>query len=415
VTPRVLRADARQLPLPDASVDLVVTSPPYYGLRSYTDGGQPYTGQIGSEDGWQEWLGALLDATREWVRVLKPEGSIFVNLGDKYSGAQAQHHSGVSNRYADSASFWRRTNPKATGIAAKSLMLLPERYRIACLDHGLVLVGQVIVWSKINCLPESVRDRAHRSHEDWVHLTRQAHYYAAVDEIREPHTGGSHVGRKDGMPPPGGKLERLVATGDHGGNYAGTNRALFHPIGKIPDSVWEIPSEPLRVPSHVGVEHFAAFPTEWPRRLILGWSPPGICVECGRGRRPVTNVTTVEDRKGRRQRIVDYSLDAAHGPDGRGGQRWRQSVEVTGYRCGCEKPTAPTRPAVVLDPFGGTGTTALVADTLGRIGISVDRSHDYCRLARWRIADLGERAHALRVGKPPVQVDGQRELFEALP
>jgi site-specific DNA-methyltransferase (cytosine-N4-specific) len=110
VTALVVRADARALPLPDESVDLIVTSPPYYGLRSYTDGGQHYAGQIGCEEHWQEWLAALLDATREWVRVLKPQGSIFVDLGDKYSGAQAQHYSGVSNRSTDSASFWRRTN-----------------------------------------------------------------------------------------------------------------------------------------------------------------------------------------------------------------------------------------------------------------------------------------------------------------
>jgi hypothetical protein len=74
----------------------------------------------------------------------------------------------------------------------------------------------------------------------------------------------------------------------------------------------------------------------------------------------------------------------------------------------------PTRPAVVLDPFGGTGTTALVADVLGRTGISVDRSADYCRLARWRTTDPGERARALGVPKPPPVPDGQGDLFKDL-
>ena len=64
--------------------------------------------------------------------------------------------------------------------------------------------------------------------------------------------------------------------------------ATCNPLGKLPGSVWEIPSQPLTVPAHLGVDHFAAFPMELPRRVILGWSPPGICTECGEGRRPVS-------------------------------------------------------------------------------------------------------------------------------
>src|SRR5690606_9937342 len=90
------------------------------------------------------------------------------------------------------------------------------------------------------------------------------------------------------------------------------------------------------------------------------------------------------DRPGRVQgRAVDALL-GGHGPDGRAGSRYATVVDITGYACACPEPTAPTRPAVVLDPFGGTGTTALVAHALGRHGISVDRSADYCRLAQWR-------------------------------
>ena len=81
----VLRGDAACLPLPDGSVDLIVTSPPYFGLRSYTDGGEHYDGQIGSEATPREYIAALLACTREWVRVLKPSGSLFVNLGDSYA------------------------------------------------------------------------------------------------------------------------------------------------------------------------------------------------------------------------------------------------------------------------------------------------------------------------------------------
>ena len=82
-TVTILRANALALPIADASVDLVVTSPPYFGLRSYQDGGKHYKGQIGSEATPTEFVDALIAATREMVRVLKPSGSIWVNLGDK--------------------------------------------------------------------------------------------------------------------------------------------------------------------------------------------------------------------------------------------------------------------------------------------------------------------------------------------
>ena len=85
---------------------------------------------------------------------------------------------------------------------------------------------------------------------------------------------------------------------------------------------------------------------------------------------------------------------------------------ITGYACACPQPDAPTRPAVVLDPFGGTGTTALVAAAYGRTGISVDMSGDYSRLARWRTTDPGERAKAMMVAKPPPVPDGQGSLFD---
>src|SRR5215211_6186327 len=90
----ILQSNALALPLPDASVDLVCTSPPYFGLRSYQDGGVHYEGQIGSEATPAEFLDALLAATREMMRVLKPSGSIFVNLGDKYAGSRMDGSSG---------------------------------------------------------------------------------------------------------------------------------------------------------------------------------------------------------------------------------------------------------------------------------------------------------------------------------
>jgi DNA modification methylase len=115
-----------------------------------------------------------------------------------------------------------------------------------------------------------------------------------------------------------------------------------NPLGKLPGSVWTVPTEPLKVPDHLGVDHFAAFPTEWPKRIIQGWSP-----ESG----------------------------------------------------------------TVLDPFGGTGTTAMVAKALGRNGVSVDMSADYCRLAEWRTNDRNQLAKVLGVAKVDAADPDQLDLF----
>jgi DNA modification methylase len=495
----VIRGNALNLPLADSSVDLIVTSPPYFGLRSYTDGGEHYAGQIGSEATPAEFVDALIAATREMVRVLKPSGSIFVNLGDKYAGGGGNypgtgdglpHGSRLSGTY-------RKSGRTPAGMTAKSLMGIPWRYTLRCIDDlGLILRAEVI-WSKPNGLPESVTDRVRRSHEQWFHFVTQPRYFSAVDEIREEHTGPppSHFGRitKNQWKDDPAGLARTK-----GVIPVGTTRE-YNPLGKLPGSVWTIPTQPLKVPPELGVDHFAAFPMEWPRRIIQGWSPAGICTGCGEGRRPVRGYdrepeyTEVEDRRINERVMVEWcrtfagwcdskdirrkELDAAAGTSDMGGWwasrlahrcavptkeqyarlaaawpdipehpgpdlwepftrrvawsfgisaegaavqgRHRHNMEptklsttITGYACACPEPSAPTRPAVILDPFGGTGTTALVAKALGRIGISVDLSQDYCRLAQWRTTDPGQLADALQIEKPDVIPDDQLSLLD---
>jgi DNA modification methylase len=408
----VLRGDARSLPLPDASVDLIVTSPPYFGLRSYTDGGEHYEGQIGSEATPAEFIAALIDCTREWVRVLKPSGSIFVNLGDKYSGGgSGENGTGKSSLNGHGGEGTQRDRVKlgrskpVPGALPKSLLGLPWRYAIAATDQLGLILRRDIIWSKPNGLPESVTDRCRSSHEYLFHLVKQPRYYAAVDEIREPHA-----------PPGGGR--GAVQNGTRvqvpsGGRNAGISgiRPEPNPLGKLPGSVWDIPSQPLTVPAALGIDHFAAFPMELPRRCILGWSPPGVCTGCGEGRRPVVDKQLVGGHLAPNARDYRRAANTANG-----GVHWdviegRTEATITGYACACPQPDAPTRPAAVLDPFGGTGTTATVASVLGRTGITVDRSADYCRLAKWRTQDPGERCRVIGAPKPPPVAEGQAALF----
>lgn len=404
MTATILRGDARALPLADASVDLVVTSPPYWALRSYTDGGEHYDGQIGAEPGPAAYIDSLIDCTREWMRVLKPGGSIWVNLGDSYSGQPPGRQGATGQRATRSSANvpHKARRERADTAPGKSLRLLPERYRIACVDQLCLIARAVVIWSKPNGLPESVTDRVRRSHEDWVHLVKQPRYFAAVDAIREPSEERRGLvswadRRVAGHPPRYG--EQVISTGPG---------MLGHPLGKLPGSVREVATQPLKVPAELGVDHFAAFPMEWPRWIISGWSPAGICTACGEGRRPVK----VTEKYLHRPSGAKY-LDNPGGTEvwGNKTSNIRSVHEVIGEACACPEPSAPTRPAVVLDPFGGTGTTALVAHALGRHGISVDMSADYCRLAAWRTTDPGQLAAALQVEKPPTEQVGQLDLF----
>lgn len=406
-TATILRGNALDLPLDDGTVDLIVTSPPYFGLRSYQDGGEHYAGQIGAEATPAEFVDALIAATAEMVRVLKPSGSIWVNLGDKYAGGGGQWEKDdrpdPHKRRAASGKI--ATGGNTYGLRAKSLIGIPWRYAIRCIDElGLILRAEVI-WSKPNGLPESVTDRVRRSHEQWFHFTLEPRYYSAVDEVREAHKPGqsqsalsfNREGR--GTAPGQSMAPHRVGRDDQG----------LNPLGKLPGSVWTIPTQPLRVPDHLGVDHFAAFPMEWPRRIIRGWSPEHVCTACGEGRRPV-----VESWLGVKERDTPEYGAGNHG-SGRSTLGSRGSgARILGYACACPDTTAPTTPAVVLDPFGGTGTTALVAKALGRNGISVDMSADYCRLATWRINDEGELARAMQVEKPREQIAGQSSLLDLL-
>lgn len=327
---RLIRANALDLPLEDGSVDLVVTSPPYFALRSYQDGGEHYDGQIGAEATPGEFIDALIAATSEMVRVLKPSGSIFVNLGDKYagstgsSGSPSQLQGGTSFRDGQQV----RRVPRTT-VRPKSLIGIPWRYALRCIDDlGLILRAEII-WAKPNGLPESVTDRVSRKHEQWFHFTVSERYYSNIDAIREKYKPSSvaHFAKY-------GEASRRYRNLYDSMRCDGTQgMKQGHALGKVPGSHWNIPTEPLRVDPALGVDHFAAFPTEWPRLLILGWSPPG---------------------------------------------------------------------GTVLDPFGGTGTTAAVAKALGRHGISVDLSADYLRLADWRCNGAGYDKVVQKVlGKKP--------------
>lgn len=235
----VLTGDAKTVldTLLPESVDAVVTSPPYFRLRDYDA-----AGQLGREQTVEEWVASLRAVCRSIARVLKPHGSLWLNVGDTYS-----------------------RNLRA-GAPPKSLLLGPERLLLALARDGWIVRSKAI-YSKRNPLPESVRDRLSRTWEPVYLLTRSPRAYFDLDAIRVPHQGRTRAACEPNRRYQGGNsgLTALKARGSYG-----------HALGKNPGDVWRVAKSSYRG------AHFATFPEHGPllERPILATVPERICVQC---------------------------------------------------------------------------------------------------------------------------------------
>jgi DNA modification methylase len=260
--------------LPDASVDCVVTSPPYWGLRDYG-----VAGQYGREDTLDAYVERLRAVFAEVRRVLKPSGTVWLNLGDSYStrpSGPPGRTSRLSRITAEQAKAGR-----AAVIAHKNLLGVPWRVALALQDDGWILRSEII-WHKPNGMPESVRDRPARKHEHLFLLTKNPRYYFDLDAIRRPYTGDRPIRRRarqggtrpnaitTAWPPPKHAHAQAVPPGHvpQTTNRHGRHRHV-HVNGANPGTVWSLPTRPSQ---H---HHYAAFPLDIPLRAIAAGCPPG--------------------------------------------------------------------------------------------------------------------------------------------
>ncbi len=259
----LVRGDALRIPLRDESVDLIVTSPPYWSQRDYGT-----EQQIGMEDSPEEFIDALLAVTEECARVLTPTGNMFVNLGDTYAGS-----GGAGGDYKDGGRRhgqprWEGSGRRNVAVRRKSLIGMPWRYALGCIDRlGLVLRAEII-WAKPQGEYGRVSGRVRRSHEQVFHITRHPDHFENIDEVREPYadwTVRAFEYERNGYD------RRDNADRVDRGGFAKPPEA--HPLGKVPGSVWEIATDGLRPPDWLNVDHFAPFPQELPRRFVNGWCP----------------------------------------------------------------------------------------------------------------------------------------------
>jgi len=223
--------------LPSASVDLAITSPPYFGLRDYGA-----DGQYGLEPNVNAWVERMCLVFAEVARALKPTGSLWLNLGDSYSAHE---------RF---------------GAPPKCQVLAPERLLLALVGDGWILRNKVI-WTKPNAIPTSVKDRFKTTHEYFYFLVRGPRYFFDLDAVREPHR--THRPTAERRPPNlSGVIGPLAAKRD-GLSRARLNGIPGHLLGKNPGDTWSIATQSFRG------AHFATFPEALVRRPILASCPRG--------------------------------------------------------------------------------------------------------------------------------------------
>jgi site-specific DNA-methyltransferase (adenine-specific) len=220
--------------IPDSSVQCIVTSPPYFKQRDYGTGNC----QVGDEANPSEYIQRLVDVFREGRRILKPDGLLWLNLGDKFLDG--------------------------------TLLGLPWRVAIALQQTGWILRCDII-WHKPNAMPHSVKTRPTVDHEYVFMFSKSADYYYDADAIREPHVTFSENSRMKGGRNHFGKRNGTPEVGKNNGNsnlHDGRWDQAFHPLGRNKRSVWNIPLSKYRG------AHFAVFPERLVENCLLASTRP---------------------------------------------------------------------------------------------------------------------------------------------
>lgn len=384
--------------LPDESVHSLVTSPPYWGLRAY--GGEP--GMIGLEPTFDDHLENLVAVFREARRVLRKDGTLWLNYGDAYArswGAQSRGYgdpsgsTGLSGGQVHAApKGTHRCSRKRTGLKPKDLMMMPARVAMALQEDGWWLRSE-IVWHKPNPMPESATDRPTNAHEKLFLLSKSGSAsfwthpeYRGVRAYPKPDRYWRHN-------------ETRAETREEPENWWTANEwsklsywrgydyyydaVAVREVGQSGTpghrnhrNVWTIATTP-----YCG-EHFATFPPDLVKPCIkAATSEKGVCRECGA---PWVRIFQTEYR--RHERWFGEYQSVRHSR-GVAGQSYNEPIGTItkGWSptCGCDAGNPV--PATVLDPFAGAGTVGLVADQLGRCSILIEINSDYAEMARSRI------------------------------
>jgi DNA modification methylase len=242
--------------LPADSVNCVVTSPPYFGLRDYG-----VNGQIGNEETYQEYIANMTALFCEVLRVLKPDGVMWLNLGDSYAGSRrgwtTSGKSNIDKRHLYPNEYFRG---QQVDPPAKSLIGIPHRVRFALQDTGWI-ARQDVIWHKPNAMPESVTDRPTTAHEYIFLMTKTGNYYYDAEAIKEPVTQSTITRLSQNIEAQAGSNRA------NGGTKNGTMKAVGDLNLRNKRSVWSVSTA-----AFTGA-HFAVFPESLIEPMIKAGCP----------------------------------------------------------------------------------------------------------------------------------------------
>lgn len=340
--------------LPEKSVHCVVTSPPYWGLRDYKAGSD----EIGQERTPDEFVARMVEVFRGVRRVLRDDGTVWLNLGDSYNGSGGSGGRGKQDTNRVGKPDNRSGSPT---LPQGNLIGIPWRAALALQADGWIL-RQDIIWAKPAPMPESVRNRCTKAHEYVFLFAKSNQYFYDAEAIKEKSSYADDSRAGHG---------RLTYDGKRQGE-PGTGNEAFVTITdtKNKRSVWTVNS-----PGYEGA-HFATFPPKLIEPMIkAGTSEKGCCAKCVAPWRRV-----VEEKRLTRERPNDYVKRT--GEDGTGNSCANSVAGVDAKTIGWE-PTCACKsgvvPCTVLDPFIGSGTTCDVSIELGRASVGIDLSEKYLK------------------------------------
>ena len=355
--------------LPEQSVNTCITSPPYWGLRNYQE-----EEQLGLEDTPEEFVESLVKVFREVKRVLRDDGTVWLNLGDSYSSGGSTT---TTNQTLRGDKDYGVTRPKPSkGIKPKDLVGIPWRVAFALQSDGWYL-RQDIIWHKPNPMPESVKDRCTKAHEYIFLLSKNKKYYFDNEAIKED---AINVGKSISL---GEKsFSKRQAEGMNvnpsGNAFSGSYKVLEK---RNKRSVWTVTTKPFKG------AHFATFPPDLIKPCVLAGCPEKVCVECA----------TPYERKVESKRLKRNELpkdDPRYRPNtyegsykdinGKADAGYTETKDL-GLEKQCQCESNETKAGNVLDPFGGAGTTGLVAEQNNRDSILIELNPEYAQIARDRL------------------------------
>lgn len=370
--------------LPDKSIHICITSPPYWNLRDYG-----VEGQLGLERTYDKYITKLCDIFDEVKRVLRDDGTCWVNLGDTYFAKPKSSESGglqnknYGNKYSSHGykAKGEQYKKNSKNYQDKCLCMIPERFAIEMINRGWTL-RNTIIWHKRNCMPTSVKDRFTVDFEYIFFFSKNKNYYfeqqfvplsqATIDDIHKRNNMSCLTGEKGSKHYDSDSVYSNQKTSRRRDEYVDLEK------GRNMRAVWTINTKPYPE------SHFAVFPEELVETPLKAGCPEYICKKCGKPRvkqyNSLSNASYTNDSNYERQ------IDTKHNQEkfNRNSKKMETvEKEYLGLSdCGCN---AGFSSGIVLDPFFGSGTTGLVALKQRKKFIGIELNPSYIAIAQKRL------------------------------